>query len=398
MARPLLEVADIVRSHGCAFLKAHGDTTSSAKRRVLRDIALCRTAALGGHVDRCTECGHEEVSYNSCRNRHCTKCLGTASARWFAARESDLLPVQYFHVVFTVPAQIAEISLQNKRVMYDILMRASAQTLTKVAADPKHLGARIGFLSVLHTWGQTLMHHPHVHSIVPGGGLSQDREQWIKSRPNFFLPVKVLGLVFRGKFLEMTKRAFAQGKLSFQGTLQPLNDPDVFAKRLRCCYENSWVVYTKKPFGGPAQVLKYLARYTHRVAISNHRLVSSKDGRVSFRWKDYAHNNRKRVMSLDACEFLRRFLLHVLPRGFKRIRHYGIFANACRRKSLDRCRDLLCDSKDSENRPDPQDAPEIEKVPSCPRCKSEKLIRLKLAPDATKIFFMSRSPPGFEAA
>ena len=339
MARPPLEVADIFAAHTDAFLRAHGNAASSAKRRVLRDLVLCRTAALGGHLERCDndECGHERPAYDSCTNRHCPKCQAAARAKWLEARAADLLPVEYFHVVFTVPPAIAEIALQNKKVMYGILMRACAETLKQIAADPKHLGAKIGFLSVLHTWGQNLHHHPHVHCVVPGGGLSLDGERWVSCCPGFFLPVGVLSSVFRGKFLDLTRQAFADGKLQFQGSLAKLEDADAFAAHLKKSYVNNWVVYAKRPFGGPAQVLKYLARYTHRVAISNHRLVSLRNDQVQFRWKNYARGNRQRVMTLDAVEFIRRFLLHVLPNGFVRIRQYGLLANRCRTENLARC-------------------------------------------------------------
>ena len=314
---------------------------SSAKRRVLRALIACRTAALGGHLERCDQCGYERPVYNSCGNRHCPKCQAAARAEWLEAQAADLLPVEYFHVIFTAAPAIAVIALQNKKTMYDILLRASAHTLQQIAADPRHLGAEIGFLSILHTWGQNLMHHPHVHCVVPGGGLSPDGTRWIACRPGFFLPYRILREVFRGKVLDMTRRAFAQGDLSFHGKLAHLNDPDSFAAHLRTAYASNWVIHLKPPFGGPEQVLKYLARYTHRVAISNQRLVSLNNGKVQFRWKDYAHGNRKRVMTLDATEFIRRFLLHVLPKGFVRIRHYGFLANACRQNQLSRCRELL---------------------------------------------------------
>jgi hypothetical protein len=319
----------VLAAHAGAFFRASGGAVSSAKRRVVRKLVTCRSPALGGHIDRCDQCDYERVSYNSCRNRHCPKCQAAARAMWLEAREADLLPVEYYHVVFTVPPAIAEVALQNKKVMYGILMRASAETLLQIAADPKHLGARIGVLSVLHTWGQNVMHHPHVHCVVAGGGISPEGNRWVSCPPGFFLPVKVLSKVFRGKFLEQTRRAFARGELSFQGPLACLEDPDAFASRLKATYATDWVVYAKPPFGGPTQVLRYLARYTHRVAISNRRLVSLQNGRVKFRWKDYAHGNRCRTMTLEATEFIRRFLLHVLPKGFMRIRSSGLLANPC---------------------------------------------------------------------
>ena len=336
-----LEVADVLRAHGDEFLGSVGGSISWPKVRVIRELTACRTALLGGHVEECTDCGHTRISYNSCRNRHCPKCQVSGAAKWFEAREADLLPVKYFHVVFTVPQEIAAIALQNKRVVYQILFRASSETLLQIAADPKHLGAQIGFHSVLHTWGQKLLHHPHVHCVVPGGGLSPNRSSWISSSGKFFLPVRVLSPVFRGKFLERLRHAYERGELTFRGSLAHLEEPAAFQARLAATYENDWIVYAKPPFGGPQQVLKYLARYTHRVAISNRRLIAFKDREVSFSWKDYANGGRRRVMTLGALEFIRRFLLHVLPKGFVRIRHYGFLANRVRRERIDLCRTLL---------------------------------------------------------
>ena len=373
MVRPPIEVADVFAAHADSFLKVHGDAASSAMRRVLRDLVVCRTAALGGHIERCDECAHERVAYDSCRNRHCPKCQATACANWMEARAADLLPVEYFHVVFTMPASIAEIALQNKKVMYGILMRASAETLKQIAADPKHLGAKIGFLSVLHTWGQTLQHHPHAHCVVPGGGLSLDGERWISCRPGFFLPVRVLSRVFRGKFLDMTRRAFARGDLSFHGSLSHLGDLNAFSAHLKKSYATDWVVYAKRPFGGPEQVLKYLACYTHRVAISNHRIISMHSGRVQFRWKDYARGNRQRVMTLDAIEFIRRFLLHVLPKGFVRIRHFGLLANRCRSERLACCRELI--AHENENAGELSCDPVRHDQRICPVCKKGRMVR-----------------------
>ena len=342
MSRPPLEVADVFRAHARDFLEASGGVVSFAQKNVVRALVACRTAVLGGHRYECSDkCGYERFAYKPCGNRHCPKCQAAARAEWLEARAQDLLPVEYFHVVFTVPEEIAEIALQNKRVMYGILFRASAETLKKIAADPQHLGAQLGFIGLLHTWGQTLHHHPHIHYVVPGGGLSSDGQTWVSCRPGFFLPVSVLGRLFRGKFLALARRAFAQGELSFQGCLTPLADPQVFAEHLAQTYDTDWVVYAKPPFGGPVQTLKYLARYTHRVAISNQRLVSLQDGKVRFRWKDYARGNRPRIMALSAIEFIRRFLLHVLPKGFVHIRHFGFLANAVRAKKLPRCRELL---------------------------------------------------------
>lgn len=350
-SRPQLEVADVFRAHGQEFLETIGSSATSGQRLVLRELADCRTAALGGHVEKCTntDCGHLRIAYNSCANRNCTKCQASARAKWFEAREEDLLPVEYFHVVFTVPQEIAALALQNKRVVYKALFRASAKTLLQIAADPKHLGAKIGFLSVLHTWGQTLTHHPHVHLVVPGGGLSPDGSRWISCPKGFFLSVRVLSPVFRGKFLEQLRQAKDRGELAFHGKLQHLNDPDTFRSYLAATHKSGWVVYSKPPFGGPEQVLKYLARYTHRVAISNRRILSLEDGKVSFSWKDYANGNRRRVMTLDAVEFIRRFLLHVLPKGFVQLRHYGLLANCVKRANLELCRELLATNADRES-------------------------------------------------
>jgi len=373
VARPLFEVADVIKAHSEAFLRACGGFVSSAKKRVMRRLVACRTAALGGHVESCDRCDFDRIAYNSCRDRHCPKCQASARAEWVEAREADLLPVTYFHVVFTVPPQIAAIALQNKRVMYGILMRASADTLLKIAADPKHLGATIGFVSVLHTWGQTLTHHPHVHCVVPSGGLGDDGA-WVACRPGFFLPIKVLSSVFRGKFLDMTRRAFVRGELSFQGRLAHLADPEGFAEHLRRTYANNWVVYSKPPFGGVKQVFKYLARYTHRVAIANSRIVGMENGNVSFRWKDYAHGSRHRTMTLAGPEFLRRFLQHVLPKGFVRIRSYGLLANGVRATRLAACRvalDVVIETEESATTAATLDATSL---PLCPSCKRGRLI------------------------
>src|SRR3954452_776590 len=348
MNRPRLEVAEVVRDYGDAFLDRYGDTLSPEQRRALRDIAACRTAALGGHVEECDRCGHQRIAYNSCRNRHCPKCQATAAARWMEARGAELLPVEYFHVVFTLPPALAPIALQDPREVYNILFRAAAETLRQIAADPKHLGAEIGFLAVLHTWGQNLQHHPHVHCVVPGGGLSPDGSRWIASRPGFLFPVEVLSRVFRGKFLSSLRSAFDQGKLSFHGKLGALNDPLAFQRRLTAGAKTEWVVHAKPPWGGPEQVLKYLARYTHRVAISNRRLVALEGDEVRFLWKDYAHGGEKKTMTLNAIEFIRRFLLHVLPTGFVRIRHYGFLANRLCREKLEICRALLSATTRSE--------------------------------------------------
>ena len=383
MTRPQLEVADVFRDHGDAFVDRYGHTLSSERRRALRDIAACRTAALGGHVEECNGCGHERIAYNSCRNRHCPKCQATAAAQWMEAREAELLPVEYFHVVFTLPAVLGPIGLQNPREVYGLLFRAAAETLQQIAADPKHLGAGIGFLAILHTWGQNLEHHPHVHCVVPGGGLAPDGSRWVACPPGFFLPVRVLSRVFRGKFLALLRHAFDQGKLSFHGKLRVLADAGAFQRRLTASAQTEWVVYAKPPFGGAEQVLKYLARYTHRVAISNRRLVALEDGAVKFHWKDYAHGGGQKTMTLKATEFIRRFLLHVLPSGFVRIRHYGFLANRVCREKLALCRGLLEDKAtpepvESEPSAEPKEAVEAEPVANniCPSCGEGRMVRV----------------------
>ena len=339
MTRPSLEVADVFRQHGAVFRATH--PLSPEQRRVMRAIEQCRTSALGGHVDQCDACGFQRVSYNSCRNRHCPKCQSLAKAQWLEARLADLLPVQYFHVVFTLPEELAHLALQNKRVTYNLLFRTAAQTLLKLAADPKHLGAQIGFLAVLHTWSQQLRHHPHLHCVVPGGGLSLDGQRWVSCRQNFFLPVKVLSRLFRRLFRDQLGRLYEQGELSFHGSLVQLNDPAAFQRFVQSLGHKEWVVYAKPPFGGPRQVLDYLGRYTHRVAISNHRLLKLEHGQVTFSWRDYRHGQRQSPLTLTAEEFMRRFLLHTLPRGFQRLRHFGLLGNRARVTNLARCRQLL---------------------------------------------------------
>ncbi len=339
--RGALEVADVFRRHGAAYRDAHAGHLSDGQRRVMGAIEACRSATLGGHVEQCDGCGEIRIAYNSCRDRHCPKCQGLARAAWLADRQADLLPVPYFHVVFTMPAPIAEIAFQNKAVVYGILFAAAAETLRIIAADPRHLGAEIGLVAVLHTWGQNLHHHPHVHCVVPGGGPSADRTRWVGCRPGFFLPVKVLSRLYRRLFLTRLQAAFDAGQLRFFGALANLAGRGVFAACLRPLQAIPWVVYAKRPFGGPEQVLDYLARYTHRVAIANSRLVTLAAGRVSFLWKDYRHHDKPKVMTLNADEFIRRFLLHVLPDGFHRIRHYGYLANGVRVAKLAHCRRLL---------------------------------------------------------
>ena len=349
MTRPHLELADVFKSLDADFSKTDPQSLNSQQRRAFRDIIQCRTAALGGHVEQCTRCSHEQIAYNSCRNRHCPKCQAAARKEWTQKRAAELLPVEYFHVVFTLPDQLSALALQNKRVIYRLLFQAASETLLKIAADPKHLGAVIGFLAVLHTWGQALQHHPHLHCVVPGGGLSPDHSRWIGCRKGFFLPVMVLSRLFRGKFVAYLKDANEQGRLVFHGQSKHLAEADQFASLLNEVSKLEWVVYAKRPFGGPVQVLKYLARYTHRVAISNQRLVSLSEGEVTFRWKDYADGNAVKEMTLGVREFTRRFLLHVLPRGFVRIRHYGFLANRCRSERLECCRKLLAHSTNRES-------------------------------------------------
>ncbi|MDM0117503.1 IS91 family transposase [Variovorax sp. J22R133] len=336
-----LEVADIFRQVGPAYRQDHADAISAGQRRVMRNIERCRTAALGGHVEQCDACGHQRIAFNSCRDRHCPKCQSLVRAQWLEDRQAELLPVEYFHVVFTVPQEIAAIAYQNKAVVYDILFHATAEALRTIAADRRHLGAEIGFISILHTWGQNLLHHPHLHCVVPGGGMAPDGRRWIACRPGFFLPVRVLSRLFRRLFLTQLRQAFDEGELRFFNSLVALQDPDSFARYLAPVADAEWIVYAKAPFGGPQQVLDYLGRYTHRVAISNNRLIDFADGRVVFAWKDYRHESRRKVMCLDAQEFVRRFLLHVLPAGFQRIRHYGLLANRYREIKLDHCRQLL---------------------------------------------------------
>ncbi|HEX2713733.1 MAG TPA: IS91 family transposase, partial [Candidatus Acidoferrales bacterium] len=327
MSRPPLEVADIIRAAGEAFIERNRHWLRWKHVKVLRAIERCRTATLGGHLDECTRCGHRAISFNSCRDRHCPKCQTAARERWIAARRRELLPTPYAHIVFTLPRRLAPLVLQNKKVLYDLLFRISAETLREVARNPRHLGAEIGFFSVLHTWSQQLKIHPHVHCVAPAGGLSPDRTRWVCSGKNYFLPKKVLREVFRGKFVDALKQAFQDGQLRFEGNLKLLAKPKIFAAWLRPLYRQDWIVYLKPPFGGPEYVLQYLGRYTHRVAISNHRLVSFTDGQVTFRWRDSAHHNQQKLRTLSVDKFLRRFLLHILPQGFVRIRHFGFLAN-----------------------------------------------------------------------
>jgi Putative transposase/Transposase zinc-binding domain len=343
-----LEVADIVRCAGQTFVERSRKWITWQHQKVLLAITRCRTAALGGHRDRCTGCGQTTaISYNSCRNRHCPKCQGNARHRWLEARQRELLPTRYVHVVFTLPRELAPIALQNKRVIYNLLFHSSAATLLEIARDPRHLGADIGFFGVLHTWNQRLQIHPHVHCVVAAGGLAPGHSRWISSRHSFFLPIPVLSRVFRGKFVAGLKTAFSQGTLQFHGNLAPLREPRTFASWLRPLFRHNWVVYSKRPFGGPEHALRYLGAYTHRVAISNHRLVALAEGNVTFRWRDSAHGNQQRLMTLPVDEFLRRFLLHLLPRGFVRIRNFGFLANRQRATLLPLCFRLLQSSAEN---------------------------------------------------
>jgi hypothetical protein len=369
-----LEVADIFRAAaGGSFRAAHAGYLSLDHLKVMSAIENCRTAALGGHVEGCEDCGHVRIAYNSCRNRHCPKCQGTAAREWLAAREADLLPVGYFHVVFTLPAQVSDIAWQNKALVYDLLFRAASETMMTIAADPRHLGARIGITAVLHTWGSAMTHHPHIHMIVPGGGISHDGARWIASRPAFLLPVRVLGKLFRRLFLTRLIELHHSGRLAFFGGQAGLSDRQAFLRHLAPVRKMRWVVYAKPPFAGPKAVLAYLSRYTHRVAISNRRLLSIDEAGVSFRYKDYRRigPERQQVMTLEPHEFIRRFLLHVLPRGFHRIRHYGLLASSTRKASIDRARELLAAPPPLE----PSDPEEpSDSRPPCPCCGGRMII------------------------
>lgn len=380
MNRPTVEVADIFRSEGDNFIDRHSLAIQQLK--VIRAIAHCRTAVLGAHVDVCPQCGGDPlISYNSCRNRHCNKCQAQARNRWIEARKQELLDTRYFHVVFTLPHDLHGLVLQNQKELYDLLFRTVAETLREVARDPKHLGAEIGFFGVLHTWGQNLMFHPHIHCVIPGGGISPDKTQWIHPKYPFFLPVKVLGKVFRGKFVSGLRRAHRKKSLTCAGSLKHLDQPKFFSAFLRAMFRRDWVVYAKPAFGGPDQVIRYLGRYTHRVAISNHRLVSFDGKQVTFRWKDYAGGNKQRLMTVSAEEFMRRFLVHVLPKGFVRIRHFGVLANHCRSESIDLGRKLLAMAplvRSSHSAP--PNPPWL-----CPRCQAPLIVILRLT--AAQLFW-----------
>jgi hypothetical protein len=389
MSRPTLELADLVRSAGTAFIERNRRWIRWTHIKVLLAIARCRTAALGGHIDECTRCGHRAtISYNSCRNRHCPKCQTGARERWIQARRSELLPSPYVHVVFTLPPQLAALALQNKKVIYGLLLRASAETLLEVARNPTHLGAEIGFFSVLHTWNQKLQIHPHVHCVVAAGGLSLDHTRWIRSHPRFFLPLPVLRRVFRGKFVAGLKSAFQHGQLHLSGDLASLAQPKFFAAWLRPLFRKNWVVYSKPPFGGPQYVLQYLGRYTHRVAISNHRLISLADGQVTFRWRDSADHNQKKLMTLSLDKFLRRFLLHLLPKGFVRIRHFGFLANRRRSTLLPLCFAAL-GTAPSQTEPETSTAHESDPLWRCPKCGGPMAVIERL----TAAQIQLRSPP-----
>jgi hypothetical protein len=388
-----LEVADIFRASGRAWREQHAGHISCAQLKVMSAIERCRSAQLGGHVLLCNECGQLQIAYNSCRNRHCPKCQSSAAKRWLAARQDELLPVEYYHVVFTLPEPMGELAYYNKALTYNLLFLAASETLLTIARDPKHLGARIGITMVLHTWGSALTHHPHVHCIVPGGGFSADGSQWVACKPGFFLPVRVLSRLFRRLFLEKLGKAHQVGTLKFFGKFQSLADPQAFDQWCQPMRQQNWYVYTKRPFAGPEAVLEYLARYTHRVAIANSRLIGFDDNGVSFKWKDYRRKgrNRHRTMTLETDEFIRRFLIHVLPGGFHRIRHYGLFANTVRTENLAHARELLDVShQKSADAGDNNQSGEalVRSAFICPDCKAPMIIIEVLAPDHA-----SRAPP-----
>jgi len=395
MGRPPLEVADIVRAAGELFIERNRHWLRWKHVKVLRAIARCRTAALGGHLDECMRCGHRApISYNSCRDRHCPKCQTAARDRWIAARQKELLPTRYLHVVFTLPHRLVPLVLQNKKILYDLLFRSSAATLLEVARDPRHLGAEIGFFTVLHTWSQKLSAHPHVHCVVPAGGLSPDHTRWMRSPDNYFLPKEVLKKVFRGKFVDALKEAFQNGQLQFHGDLKLLAEPRVFAAWLRPLYRQNWVVYLKPPFGGPEYVVHYLGRYTHRVAISNHRLVSFIDGQVTFRWRDSAHHNEQKLLTLAVDEFLRRFLRHILPKGFVRIRNFGFLANRKRAKLLPLCFYLLAAKPQAQAEPHASGSKDSGDSWRCPKCGGP----MRVIQRFTAAELQLRSPPRIKSA
>jgi hypothetical protein len=403
MSRPSLEVADVVREHGAAFLARYGPTLSGAQHRALRAIALCRTAALGGHITQCDHCGHEVQAYNSCRHRSCPKCHGAAQAAWLAAREREILETAYCHVVFTLPHDLGPLALQNPRLLYGLLFRTVAQTLHDIAGDPKHLGAEIGGLAVLHTWSQQLHHHPHLHCVLPAGGLAADGTRWVPCRPHFFLPVRVLSRRFRRLYLAGLAQTYAQGQLTLAGRCRALIEPTPWQHFFAALRDKEWVVYAKEPLGDPQHVLKYLARYTHRVAISNHRLLALENGQVTFRYKDYTRGHRLRTLTLEAVEFLRRLMLHVPPRGFHRMRHFGFLANRVRQEKLTQCRALL----GQVSRPFAQEATvdrEAPTVPSgepgaqCPVCQHGRMQLVQTLYRQQGVWDLSRPMPGCDTS
>jgi len=398
MKAPALELADIFRIHGPAYLEAFGDSLSTSQKKALRDISVCRTAALGGYIKQCDYCGYRKIAYRSCRNRHCSKCQAAARAAWLERRAAELLPVEYFHVVFTMPDRLASLALHNQRVVYAILFRAASETLLRIAADPKHLGAQIGLLAVLHTWGQNLHHHPHLHCVVPAGGIAPDHSRWFACRQHFLFPVKVLSRLFRAKFASYLKKAFLRAQLRFSGKLESLGKGKNFFTWLNTITGSEWVVYAKPPFGGPQQVLKYLARYTHRVAISNQRLVSLQDGHVTFRWKDYSQGSRHATMTLDVTEFIRRFLLHVLPSGFVKTRHFGFLANRSRQHKITLCRKLVTAKLETKpQHPSFPDSPvtsqpQPKPIERCPLCKVGRMNPVEILFPGASVIVRSRCP------
>jgi hypothetical protein len=387
-----VELADIFRQHGAAYRSAHPLPLNHL--RVMRAVEVCRTAVLGGHKDRCDSCGHIEISYNSCRNRHCPKCQTLRKEKWIEARNDDLLPTQYFHVVFTIPSELNPLVIMNQKVMYDLMFKSVSETLMELSGNPKHLGARIGFIGVLHTWGQNLMDHPHIHCVVTGGGLSPEGHRWISSRRRFFIPVRVMSALFRGKFLSYLKTVFESGDLIFPGGISHLREPHAFEMYRRQFYHKKWVVYCKPPFDGAEGVLQYLGRYTHRIAISNNRIISAEDGYVSFRWRDYSDGGKQKIMTLKTDEFIRRFLLHVLPNRYVRIRHFGLLANRRRKNNITLCRVLLgiSGTKTKETKETWQE--QLLRICGidvfiCPVCQKGRMFRIDELPPSR-----CNSPPG----
>lgn len=376
-----VELADIFRQHGHEYRRTHSLPLNHL--RVMRAVEVCRTAALGGHKDKCDSCGHIEISYNSCRNRHCPKCQTLQKEKWIEARNEDLLPIQYFHVVFTIPAELNPLVIMNQKVMYNLLFRSVSDTLMELSGNPKHLGARIGFMSVLHTWGQNLMDHPHIHCVVTGGGLSLEGDRWVSCRKRFFIPVRVMSALFRGKLLAYIRSAFEAGDLIFPGGIGHLKEPYAFESLRRQLYHKKWVVYCKPPFDGAEGVLQYLGRYTHRIAISNNRILTVENGTVTFRWRDYADGNKQKTMTLKVDEFIRRYLLHVLPNRYVRIRHFGLLANRSRKDNLALCRELLGTCKTTEPEKEKKESWQEQllricgiDVTICPVCQKGRMFRV----------------------